>query len=160
MTRRGIVLILAVWLAAPAVFAQTSMHNTNRFTFSTVAGWFNWETLDGSDGCYINEGGNALEGYLWCEGAGWIHLDPTNAGVTYTTLGGIAYCSGFAYSAVAGWINFDPTGAGQVTVDQSPPYPTFQGYAWSEGLGWISMEGAQYSAQTDGALPIDAWMLY
>jgi hypothetical protein len=160
MAKRGIILILAVWLAAPAVFAQTSMHNTNKYTFSTVAGWLNWETSDSVDGCYVNESLTALEGYLWCEGAGWIHLNPTNAGVSYSTVDTTAYLSGYAYSVVAGWINFDPTGTGQVTIDLTFQYPLFQGYAWSEGLGWISMEGAQHTNQTDGTLPIDVWMLY
>lgn len=165
--RYTIAVLLAVAVSPMAFSYPTSMDNTDRFTWSTVAGWMNWEPVDGSEGCYIDEVNTRLTGHIWVEGIGWISLDPDGVvggtGVTYTSLAGTAYCSGFAWSPVAGWINFDPgdgMGAAQVTIDQTAPNPAFEGEAWGEGIGWIVMEGLNFGPRTDGTIPVQDWMLY
>lgn len=163
---RGTIALCLVGLLCVASFAPaTTMDDTDRWSWSTVAGWVNWEDQVAPVeqwGCMVDTGAGELQGYIWCESIGWIHLDPTNAGVTISDgdNDGIYECSGYAWSTVAGWINFDPTGSGGVTLNLNVGQLAFSGEAWGEAIGWIDLEGAAHATRPDATVPVGDWVLY
>lgn len=96
-----------------------------RFLDSSL-GRINFGTTEGA----VTVSDSALTGYAWGEYVGWIHLNPTNGGVTNN---GYGVLEGYAWGENTGWINFKPANGG-VTIDASG---NFNGYAWSEMRGWI-----------------------
>lgn len=145
--------------------AQSNVDSLYHHCWSTVGGWISWEDQSapvdwGAQFYYNAPSPHPVQGYLWSESVGWIHLNPSGAGVTYTVSGTTASFSGYAWSTVAGWIDFDPAGPAQVTGDQSADPPELFGYAWSESLGWISLSGTSYGVKSEGPIPVYEWMLY
>lgn len=81
-----------------------------------------------------------ISGKVWGNSLGWITLNPTGAGVTFSnTTSGLL--TGKAWSQVSGWINFAPTGQ-SVTIN--PSTGEFLGWAWTGGPygGWIRFDCA------------------
>ena len=156
-------LVVGVALAAGNISA------TNKWAWSTNAGWVNFAPVPGSgsftDGAAVYP--DHLEGYAWAENVGWIRLGTHTGGGAWTytnanqnTYGvnrntGTGALSGFAWSNNSGWINFAPTNGG-VTVSAAGE---FSGYAWSENIGWIKFNGTAlnstaYKVATAGPLAV------
>lgn len=100
----------------------------------------------GSQEVFAND--DHLEGYIWSENIGWIHLgygdgpyantDGVDFGINRDSMTGIL--SGYAWSENAGWINFD---GGSLASPSNPARiedNRFRGYAWSENVGWINLD--------------------
>ncbi len=132
-------LVVGVALAAGNISA------TNKWAWSTNAGWVNFNPANGGVTVYNDH----LEGYAWAENVGWIRLGAYTGGGTHTYLNtsntdygvnrnpGTGALSGYAWSTNVGWINFAPTNGG-VTVSEAGD---FSGYAWGENIGWIKFNG-------------------
>jgi hypothetical protein len=146
----GIALCL---LGAARAGAGSNIDPTDKYAWSTNAGWINFNPTHGGVTVYADH----LEGYAWAENVGWIrlgaytggdphHCDNTtkdNYGVNNDGSGNL---SGYAWSTNVGWINFNPTHGG-VTID--PTTGRLEGYAWSENVGWIHFKPDTYNVATD-----------
>ncbi len=143
--------------------AAGNISATNKWAWSTNAGWVNFNPANGGVTVYNDH----LEGYAWAENAGWIRLGAYTGGGTHTYLNtsntnygvnrntGTGALSGYAWSTNAGWINFAPANGG-VTVSAAGE---FSGYAWGENIGWIKFNGTAlnstaYKVATAGPLAV------
>ena len=155
-------LVLAL-LAVGVALAAGNISATNKWAWSTNAGWVNFNPANGGVTVYNDH----LEGYAWAENAGWIRLGAYTGGGTHTYLNtsntnygvnrntGTGALSGYAWSSNVGWINFAPTNGG-VTVSEAGD---FSGYAWGENIGWIKFNGTAlnstaYKVATAGPLAV------
>ena len=140
----------------PAMAAEGTISETDKYAWSENAGWTNWNDTHSS--VTVEEA--YLTGYVWAENIGWIKLGtdgggpyvntgPDNWGVNRNSATGAL--SGYAWSENAGWINFSPTNS-QVTVD--PITGMFDGYAWGENTGYIHFhnDSPAYSVRQDSGL--------
>jgi hypothetical protein len=131
---------LALCLFGVALAATGNIDATDKYAWSTNAGWINLRPEHGGVTVYSDH----LEGYAWGENIGWIRLGSTGGGSPYyanTTKDnygvnndGGGNLSGYAWSTNVGWIKFDPTDGG-VAIDTDTG--RFEGYAWGENIGWI-----------------------
>ena len=155
-------LVLAL-LAVGVALAAGNISATNKWAWSTNAGWVNFNPANGGVTVYNDH----LEGYAWAENGGWIRLGAYTGGGTHTYLNtsntdygvnrntGTGALSGYAWSTTAGWVNFAPTNGG-VTVSDAG---VFSGYAWGENIGWIKFNGTAlnstaYKVATAGPLAV------
>jgi hypothetical protein len=139
----GIVLCL---LGVARADAGSNISPTDKFAWSTNAGWINFNPTHGGVTVYADH----LEGYAWTENIGWVRLGSHTGGGahTYGNTSATDYgvnrqvatgeLSGYAWSANVGWIRFDPTHGG-VSID--PVTGEFEGCAWAENVGWIRFTG-------------------
>ncbi|MBV5322839.1 MAG: hypothetical protein JZU60_03280 [Ilumatobacteraceae bacterium] len=124
-------IILSILYPLHAALAA-NIDSTNKWAWSTNAGWNNFEPTNGGVSVYPDH----LEGYAWAENIGWIRLGAYTSGGSYTYLNTLSTnygvnradgaLSGFAWSSNAGWIKFDPTHGG-VTINTETG--KFDGYA-------------------------------
>jgi hypothetical protein len=138
-------------LFTPHAACAAGIDGTNKWAWSTSAGWSNFKPANGGVSVYADH----LEGYAWAENIGWIRLGAYIGGAahTYTNTSNADYgvnrntttgeLSGFGWATNAGWINFKPTHGG-VTID--PATGDFSGYAWAENIGWIKLKGTAANA--------------
>jgi len=79
--------------------------------------------------------GTILSGYTyaWSNNSGWVNFGLASGNVHVLA----NQLTGYAWSANHGWINLAPTNGG-VTNDGGG---TLGGWAWGEGLGWVSFTG-------------------
>ena len=155
-------LILSL-LAVGVALAAGNISATDKWAWSTNAGWINFNPANGGVTVYNDH----LEGYAWAENGGWIRLGAYTGGGTHTYLNtsntdygvnrntGTGALSGYAWSTTAGWVNFAPTNGG-VTVSDAG---VFSGYAWGENIGWIKFNGTAlnstaYKVATAGPLAV------
>jgi len=113
-------------------------------------------------------GAGTLAGYAWSDvpdgnaagdqGAGWIHFNGTNYGVTTDSAGNIA---GYAWSDAVGWISFNAADVAGCPSGSCPPQLSLQNGAvtgWARALaatqagaggwdGWIHLSGSNYGVQ-------------
>ncbi|MCP4361442.1 MAG: hypothetical protein GY796_25810 [Chloroflexi bacterium] len=127
-----------------SVAQAATIDPTNKWAWSTNAGWVNFNDANGSVDVYADH----LEGYAWAENVGWIRMGTTTGGTPHTyandaanTYGvnndGCGNLSGSAWGTNVGWIDFDDLN-GNVTID--PVSGEFDGYAWSENVGWVHLK--------------------
>lgn len=134
---------LTTGIVTGVINAKPILSDTNRFGWSTTAGWINGKASGG--GAIFC--GNVLGGKVWSSTVGWINLGDgtpdggafysnTNAadfGVNHDGAGNLA---GFAWSSTTGWIRFEQTHG-------KPKYEIatgrLRGYAWSSTCGWINL---------------------
>jgi hypothetical protein len=139
----GIALAL---LGVSVALAAGNIDATDKWAWSTNAGWINFNPTHGGVTVYSDH----LEGYAWAENIGWIQLGSYDGGGahTYGNTSNTDYgvnrdangnLSGYAWGTNVGWINFNPTHS-QVTID--PATGSFDGYAWGENIGWIHFRNA------------------
>ncbi len=137
-------LIILTSLALLELVTASNIDTTNKFAWSTNAGWFNFRPS--SEGVTVYD--DHLEGYAWAENIGWIKLGSYDGGENHqyantssTNWGvnndGSGNLSGYAWSPKVGWIKFK-TNLSQVTVDSTSG--DFDGFAWSENIGWIHFQ--------------------
>ena len=141
-----LVVMLGV-LYTPHVAWATDIDGTDKWAWSTNAGWLNFKDDHGRASVYADH----LEGYVWAENVGWIRLGAHTGGGAYTyanttntdygvnrnpTTGKL---SGYGWATSAGRINFMPTHGGGVFIDLTTG--DFSGYAWAENVGWIKLKG-------------------
>ncbi|MGD9781245.1 MAG: hypothetical protein AB7V14_03730 [Kiritimatiellia bacterium] len=162
----------ALWLAAAAAGAATTINTPNQYAYGANVGWLNARgdvTRGASIGQYF------CTGYVWSANCGWIGLGngPTNGwryvnesatdwGVNHDGAGNLW---GYAYGANVGWIVFEQTN-GCPRIDLRTG--NFSGCAWGANVGWIGLSNAQAFVETDAfatgpdtdsdGLP-DAWEL-
>jgi len=121
-----------------------NISNTNKYAWSSSAGWFNFKSTHEQASVYNDH----LEGYIWGENIGWIKLGTHTGGGSFSynntshnnygvNNDGSGNLSGYAWSTSAGWINFNPQD-NQVIIDADTG--DFNGYAWSENIGWIHFQ--------------------
>jgi hypothetical protein len=156
-------LILSL-LAVGVALAAGNISATDKWAWSTNAGWVNFNPDNGGVTVYSDH----LEGYAWAENVGWVRLGAYTGGSphTYDNMSASDYgvnrdtgtgaLSGYAWSSTSGWINFAPINGGPVTIDGTG---NFSGFAWSENLGWIKFSGtagdnATYKVATAGPLAV------
>ena len=138
----SLALLAALFLALLVVTTALAAGNidaTNKWAWSTNAGWINFAPDNGGVTVFSDH----LEGYAWAENIGWVRLGTcsgsscTHTNTTAANYGvnndGVGNLSGYAWGTNVGWINFNPSNGG-VTVD--PATGSFDGYAWGENIGW------------------------
>jgi hypothetical protein len=150
-------------LAVGVALAAGNISTTDKWAWSTNAGWINFNPDNGGVTVYPDH----MQGYAWAENVGWIRMgthtggSPHTYGNTSNTDYGVnrdtstGALSGYAWSTNAGWINFAPANGG-VTVS---PAGVFSGDAWGENIGWIRFSGtatnnATYKVATAGPLAV------
>ncbi len=141
-----LVVILGI-LYTPSSAWATDIDGTDKWAWSTNAGWLNFKDDHGWVSVYADH----LEGYVWAENVGWIRLGAYTGGGSHTyanttntdygvnrdaTTGKL---SGYGWATNAGRINFMPTHGGGVVMDLTTG--DFSGYAWAENVGWIKLKG-------------------
>jgi len=146
--------IVVVLLAAGLVWAAGNIDSSDKYAWSEVSGWQNWNPTHGGVTVHDNGASSYLSGYAWCENIGWVKLgdgtgpyannSATDWGVNMDASGNL---SGYAWSEVAGWINFNPTHS-QVTINTSTG--AFDGYGWCENTGWVHFKNTSpaYNVKT------------
>lgn len=179
--RRGLgaqwlALSLAVGAVAP-VWAGSTIHATNRWSWCASAGWMNWRT-DSTNGAVIGE--YVCSGFIYSPNTGWIDLgdgSPTN-GIYYTNVStndygvnhdGQGNLRGYAWCPSSGWISFEWTNAAHADAPRVDlTTGMLSGYAWGDSLGWISLSNLSarlsttnlvMAADGDGDGIADAWEL-
>ncbi len=148
ITRITLSVLLAVTFLAVLgmgqVLAQSNIHSSEKYAWSTNAGWINFNDANGGVTVYEDH----LEGYAWGENIGWISMGAPSASIPYANgaadnygvnADGVGNLSGYAWGTNIGWINFNPSDGG-VWID--PVTGDFDGYAWSENIGWISFQNS------------------
>jgi hypothetical protein len=141
----SIVVALMVLALLQVVEAAGSIDSTNKWAWSTNAGWINFNPSQGG----VTVCADHLEGYAWAENLGWMRLGTfsgctahtysnTSAGDYGVNRDSSGNLSGNAWCTNAGWVKFDPAFGG-VTIN--PLTGTFDGYAWAENVGWIHFKG-------------------
>jgi hypothetical protein len=148
ITYTGYAVLLAglALLAGGVALADGSIDPTDKYAWSTNAGWINFNPANGGVTVYSDH----LEGYAWGENIGWIRLGSYDGGGAHTytndaadTYGvnndGLGNLSGYAWSKNVGWFNFSPSNGG-VTID--PVTGDFDGYAWGENVGWVHLQNS------------------
>jgi hypothetical protein len=144
---------------AVSAMAQSTINTTNKWAWSSGAGWINCRT-DSTNGAIMGE--YVCSGYWYSPTAGWIHLgngSPSN-GVYYATNSasdygvnhdGKGHLSGYAWCASFGWINFgwtnNPDASDAPKVDLKTG--VCSGYAWGGSLGWIGLSNMSAYLETD-----------
>ena len=144
----SLALLAALFLALLVVTTALAAGNidaTNKWAWSTNAGWINFAPDNGGVTVFSDH----LEGYTWAENIGWVRLGTcsgsscTHTNTTAANYGvnndGVGNLSGYAWGMNVGWINFNPSNGG-VTVD--PATGSFDGYAWGENIGWIHFKNS------------------
>ena len=144
----SLALLAALFLALLVVTTALAAGNidaTNKWAWSTNAGWINFAPDNGGVTVFSDH----LEGYAWAENIGWVRLGTcsgsscTHTNTTAANYGvnndGVGNLSGYAWGTNVGWINFNPSNGG-VTVD--PATGSFDGYAWGENIGWIHFKNS------------------
>ena len=144
----SLALLAALFLALLVVTTALAAGNidaTNKWAWSTNAGWINFAPDNGGVTVFSDH----LEGYTWAENIGWVRLGTcsgsscTHTNTTAANYGvnndGVGNLSGYAWGTNVGWINFNPSNGG-VTVD--PATGSFDGYAWGENIGWIHFKNS------------------
>lgn len=152
-TTNGLVVGLAVLLAAAVVWAEGNIDPAQKFAWSENAGWVNFAPTNG--GVTVTAG-QGLSGYAWAENLGWIQLAAVGSTYQNTTKDdwGVRLIGttlhGFAWSENAGWVNFAPQYGG-VTIQSDG---RFDGYAWGENVGWMHFKNATpiYGVRTTASL--------
>lgn len=141
-------LIITTGLIASQSSAQF-IDPDNSFAYGENIGFLNFaDAGDPAGSEEVFAASDFLEGYIWSENTGWIHLG-AGAG-PYSNTSGLDYgvnrdqgtgeLSGFAWGENIGWVNLS---GGSLA---SPPNPAriesgrFKGYAWSENAGWINLD--------------------
>ena len=119
---------------ASASATDGTIVNTNKYAWSTKAGWINFAPTNGN----IHITDSAITGYAWSDLYGWINLNPTRGGVLNTAAG---ILSGYAWSEKMGWINF--TG---VTINSNG---LFAGQASGTNFGILNFDCTNCSVKTD-----------
>ena len=127
---------------------------SNRWAWSGHAGWLAVPTNETGVRAVIDASGSYLRGFAWSDGIGWISFGCTNGGPYANTdetdwgvnLGQDWNLTGRAWGANAGWISFT-NGPGSHIHQQRG---AFDGYAWSDQIGWIRWGSANATALTYG----------
>ena len=140
-----LIAVIVLCLLGVAQAATGNIDATDKWAWSTNAGWSNFNPTHGGVTVFSDH----LEGYAWAENIGWIRLGSYDGGGahTYGNTSNTDYgvnraangnLSGYAWGSNVGWINFNPTHGG-VTI--APTTGSFDGYAWAENVGWIHFKG-------------------
>lgn len=149
------ILLTAIMLLATGISsAQSTVDETDRFSWAANAGWIDWRA-DGTNGALFGQ--QTASGYLYAANFGWIHLGDGSpeSGVQYGNDSATDYgvnadstsdpdailLSGYAWSANMGWINFNTAGfvaADQPRIEKSTG--TLRGAVWSANAGWIRLD--------------------
>ncbi|MGB0993400.1 MAG: hypothetical protein ACPG32_13150 [Akkermansiaceae bacterium] len=148
---------LFLLLCAPALLADTSFDNTDKFAWSANTGWISLrhDRPASPEGVLFGEA--YLSGYAYSANLGWINFGdgtPSN-GHTYSNASndhgvnhdGTGNLSGYAWSANTGWINFGwaaAANANRPKVDLATG--VFSGYAWSANTGWVNLGTGKLTA--------------
>ena len=165
MRRATICLLLGVLGMAVSAMGQTTIHATNKWAWSTGAGWINCRTVVTNDGVVSTNavcvGQYVLWGYMYSPTVGWIDLgrgSPTNltnySNLTASDYGvnidGKGHLTGYAWNESAGWINFSWTNNPDAAKAPKISLLTgvFCGYAWNSSLGWINLSNTSARLQT------------
>lgn len=149
-------LVAMVAAAAAASAGAQSVSNicpNNKFSWAENLGWMDWKDAGGGNGNLgVRVYPTYLEGWIWCENAGWISVGRPNTMGPYANANGLSYgvnvspasgdLSGFGWAENLGWVNFGtapfvPLGQG-ARFDASAG--RFFGWAWSENAGWINLD--------------------
>jgi len=157
MTARGRLFVLSSFLLAASVQAASTIHATQRWSWSASAGWMNWRT-DSTNGVVV--GPCYMSGWIYSSTKGWMHAgdgSPTNGyryGNNSTNDYGInledgIYLRGFAWSASSGWISFEWTNREAASAPKIDLLTgNMSGLAWSASLGWISLSNMSAKVRT------------
>ncbi|MCB2155750.1 hypothetical protein KQI84_12775 [bacterium] len=170
--------LLGILLLSPlsAALADTTVNDTDKYSFAANVGWINWEG-DVTDGAHFNT--RFASGYIYAANIGWICLgDGTPAannvyandsaedfGVNVDAESDPDFflLSGYAYSANTGWLVFEVADSAgeedQPRIDKTTGVMT--GYVWSPNAGWIALESMGI-AQVQTEVPsedLSGWML-
>lgn len=155
--RFGWLVAAALWAAAAAAPAATTINTPNQYAYGANVGWLDARG-DVTRGASIGQ--SYCTGYVWSANCGWIGLGngPTNGwqysnasaadwGVNHDGEGNLSGC---AYGANIGWVVFEPTN-GLPKIDLLTG--NFSGYAWGANVGWIGFSNAQAHVRTDAFAP-------
>lgn len=137
----AIAFVFLSFVSAGTVFAAGNIDSVQKYSQfldtdldgNSAKDFINWSPSTGG----ATVGDSSVTGYIWGETIGWVHLNPSSAGVTNTCSG---ILGGYAWGENTGWINFAPTGA---TGANQPKINTttgaITGSVWSENYGWITL---------------------
>lgn len=146
--------ILATLSLATAAMAQSTISQTNKFSWGENIGWMNWRDAGspaGSSGIMVSN--TFLSGFVWSENIGWINMGDGTPGDSsaYANITGADFgvniltdgsLSGMAWSENVGWINFNTATLGAQRARLDAVSGRFRGYAWGENIGWINLDDA------------------
>ncbi|MBA4387187.1 MAG: hypothetical protein C0404_04340 [Verrucomicrobia bacterium] len=156
---RSMLVVVAAFVMAPSLTADTTVNSTNRWAWSSGASWLDCR-VDTTNGMVVGQ--YYCGGYMYGGSAGWIRMgsgQPTN-GYRFTNLStndygvnhdGKGHLTGFAWSASYGWISFewtnnpDASTAPKVNLQNG----VLSGNAWGGSLGWISLSNISAYVKTD-----------
>ena len=151
-------------LQFPALAINTTVDDTDRYSWNGNIGWQNWQGAI-QDGVAVIR--DYCQGYLWDANSGWIHFgdgNPVNS-TSYSNSSKDDYgvnvdrdsdpdfylLSGYAWGANIGWINFNV--AGQTGEADRPKTAKstgiFSGYAWGANVGWISLGSINHTLKSE-----------
>ena len=171
-----ILLILSVAVTtAGSGYAQSTINETNKYAYTTNAGWINFRPDQPSSPNGVVIGEAFLSGYAYAANVGWINFgngapanghayqnnSATDFGVNHDGAGNL---TGMAYGANIGWINFGWAGE---TDSLRPRFDLitgrFVGYAYGANIGWVKLGTTFLTTDTmlcidsDGDGMDDAW---
>ena len=133
------IVVITMGFFTSTVFAAGNISNTLKYSQfinndldnNGTDDFINWNPTNG--GATVSDTG--ITGYIWGETVGWIHLNPTQAGVTNTCNGNLG---GYAWGENAGWVNFEATNA-NVQPNINTSNGNITGQVWSQNYGWIEL---------------------
>lgn len=155
---RTIAVLISVCACSHAL-AGSTINTTNRWAWSSGAGWLNCRT-DATNGMVIGQ--YYCSGYMYSGNAGWIKVgtdQPTN-GYRYTNIStndygvnhdGKGHLTGYAWSPTFGWISFewtnnlDAADAPKINMQNG----VLSGFAWGGSIGWIGLSNISAYVKTD-----------
>jgi hypothetical protein len=161
--KKLLLLLSACFAAAVPALPNSTINNTNAYSYGANIGWMNWRP-SAATGVVIGE--YVCSGWIYAANVGWINMGSgfpanqiqysnasgTDFGVNYmieATSPGMAKLRGLAYGANIGWINFEPTGNPRLRFSDG----RMEGYAWSANCGWINLGDGTFAVQTDSVTP-------
>jgi len=179
--RRILLALIFLLLAAPVLMADTTVSDTDKYSWGSNIGWLNWQG-DKTHGV-VFDNTDYLSGYIFSANCGWINLgdgspEPGTAyandsaddfGVNISGEdGNYYYLSGYAWSPNLGWLNVNAYGDFAARFGASIPPVIFKstgglgGHIWSANAGWLPLKSDPIATVdlTGQPIPvITGWML-
>jgi hypothetical protein len=128
-----LIIYITLLILPSILIAENNINSNNKYAWSNTSGWIDFNPNHGGVTVFQDH----LEGYAWSETIGWIKLNNV-------INDGQGNLSGSGWNPNFGSIIFKSDHS-QVTINLETG--DFNGYAWSESIGWISFNGKSYKVQ-------------